>query len=97
MKLKLSEIIGSGYSDFWNFKGRYLIVKGSRGSKKSTTTALKIIYNIPSGFKLTAKMVTNYRQLKTIYDQRKNHRLPEWHGVCKWIETLPYMKEFLDL
>lgn len=57
---------------------------------------LKIIYNIPSGFRLTAKMVTNYRQLKTIYDQRKNHRLPEWHGVCDWIITLPYMKEFLE-
>lgn len=58
---------------------------------------LKLIYNIPSGFRLTAKMVTNYRQLKTIYSQRKNHRLPEWHGVCDWIETLPYMKEFLGL
>lgn len=58
---------------------------------------LKIIYNIPSGFKLTAKMTTNYRQLKTIYDQRKYHRLPEWRGVCKWIETLPYMKQFLNL
>lgn len=56
---------------------------------------LKIIYNIPSGFKLTAKMTTNYRQLKTIYDQRKCHRLPEWRGVCEWIESLPYMKEFL--
>ena len=58
---------------------------------------LKIIYNIPSGFRLTAKMVTNYRQLKTIYDQRKNHRLPEWRGVCKWIESLPYMKDFLGM
>ena len=58
---------------------------------------LKIIYNIPSGFRLTAKMVTNYRQLKTIYDQRKNHRLPEWRGVCEWIESLPYMRDFLGL
>ena len=58
---------------------------------------LKIIYNIPSGFRLTAKMVTNYRQLKTIYGQRKNHRLPEWRGVCKWIESLPYMKDFLGM
>ena len=58
---------------------------------------LKLIYNIPTGFKLTAGMVTNYRQLKTIYDQRKCHRLPEWRGVCEWIETLPYMKEFLSL
>ena len=62
MKLKLSEIIGSGYSDFWNFKGRYLIVKGSRGSKKSTTTALKIIYNImkyPESNALVVRQIFN--------------------------------------
>ena len=40
---KLSEIVGAGYDDFLKFKGRYLIVKGGRGSKKSTTAALKII------------------------------------------------------
>lgn len=44
--IKLSEVIGGGYQDFWNFKGRYLLVKGSRGSKKSTTAALKIIFNM---------------------------------------------------
>lgn len=44
MQIKLSEIIGKGYNQFWHFKGRYLLVKGSRGSKKSTTAALKIIY-----------------------------------------------------
>ncbi|MBO7253269.1 MAG: hypothetical protein J6V25_11670 [Oscillospiraceae bacterium] len=50
---------------------------------------LEILYNIPTGFQLTARMTTNYRQLKTIYQQRKNHRLPEWREFCKWIETLP--------
>ena len=50
----------------------------------------KLIYNIPSGFQLTARMTTNYQQLKTIYSQRKNHRLkPDWGEFCKWIETLP--------
>lgn len=44
MRIRLSDKIGSGYTDFWNFKGRYLLVKGSRGSKKSTTAAMKIIY-----------------------------------------------------
>ena len=43
-QIKLSEKIGRGYDDFWHFKGRYLLVKGSRGSKKSTTAAMKIIY-----------------------------------------------------
>ena len=51
---------------------------------------LAILYNIPTGFQLTARMTTNYRQLKTIYQQRKNHRLPEWREFTKWIETLPY-------
>lgn len=51
---------------------------------------LEILYSNPAGFKLTARMTTNYRQLKTIYFQRKTHRLPEWRAFCEWIETLPY-------
>jgi len=51
---------------------------------------LRLLYNIPSGFRLTARMTTNYRQLKTIYQQRKNHRLPEWREFCQWVETLPH-------
>lgn len=41
--VKLSEIVGGGYKDFWNFKGRYRVCKGSRASKKSKTTALNFI------------------------------------------------------
>ena len=51
---------------------------------------LEILYNNPAGFMLTAGMTTNYRQLKTIYFQRRAHRLPEWREFCKWIETLPH-------
>lgn len=54
---------------------------------------LEILYSNPCGFKLTAGMTTNYRQLKTIYHQRKTHRLPEWREFCAWIETLPMFKE----
>lgn len=50
----------------------------------------KVIYNIPSGFEYTARLTTNYRQLKTIYHQRKTHRLPDWQIFCNWIEELPY-------
>nr|DAM85167.1 MAG TPA: terminase large subunit [Caudoviricetes sp.] len=45
-RIYLPDIVGSGYKDFWNFKGRYRVVKGSRASKKSATTALWYIYNI---------------------------------------------------
>lgn len=51
---------------------------------------LEILYSNPAGFRLTARMTTNYRQLKTIYSQRRNHRLPEWRAFCEWIETLPH-------
>lgn len=51
---------------------------------------LEILYSNPCGFRITARMTTNYRQLKTIYKQRKDHRLPEWRIFCAWIKTLPY-------
>lgn len=56
---------------------------------------LNLLYNIPSGFELTARLTTNYRALKTVYSQRKNHRLPEWRAFCKWVETLPYANELI--
>lgn len=51
---------------------------------------LKAVYNTPCGLELTARMTTNYLQLKTIYNQRKNHKLPEWKVVCDMIEALPH-------
>ena len=53
----------------------------------------KIIASLPCGFVLGATMTTNYRQLKTIYLQRKDHKLVEWHDFCKWCESLPMFKE----
>ncbi|MGL5550590.1 MAG: PBSX family phage terminase large subunit [Culicoidibacterales bacterium] len=40
--VSIKQIVGGGYGKFWNWEGRYLVVKGSRGSKKSKTTALKL-------------------------------------------------------
>ena len=56
---------------------------------------LEILYSNPAGFRLTARMTTNYRCLRNIYKQRHDHRLPEWRAFCDWIETLPYAREFL--
>ena len=49
-----------------------------------------IVASLPCGFVLGATMTTNYRQLKTIYQQRKHHKLREWHDFCNWVETLPH-------
>ena len=46
IKINLPQKIGKGYGNFWRSKQRYLVCKGSRGSKKSTTTAQKIIYKM---------------------------------------------------
>ena len=46
IKKNIPQIIGKGYATYWNYKGRYRVVKGGRGSKKSTTTALWIIYKM---------------------------------------------------
>lgn len=56
---------------------------------------LTILYNVPVGLNLTARLVTNYRALKTLYFQRKNHRLPEWRYFCYWVENLPCFNELI--
>lgn len=45
-RISLKKVVGKHYNQFWNFKGRYRVVKGSRASKKSKTTALWIITNM---------------------------------------------------
>ena len=66
-----------------------------RLKKLITQKYLEILYSNPAGFMLTARLTTNYRCLKNIWRQRRNHRLPEWRAFCKWIETLPYAKELI--
>lgn len=45
-RVSLQSIVGKGYKEFWNFKGRYRVCKGSRASKKSKTAALNAIFRI---------------------------------------------------
>ena len=72
----------------------YLSIDGDALPELKKRAYLKLLYNLPSGFELMAGMTTNYRCLKNIYAQRRNHRLPDWHTVCDWIETLP-MADYL--
>ena len=44
LNLDIHKAVGLNYDDFLYSKKRYLVCKGSRGSKKSCTTALKIVY-----------------------------------------------------
>lgn len=60
-------------------------------------TYLRLLYNVPSGIELTAHVVTNYGQLKTMWHQRHDHRLPEWRKFCDWILTLPKFSELTGI
>lgn len=56
-----------------------------------------LVASLPCGFCLCATMTTNYQQLKTMYRQRRNHKLKEWHVFCDWILNLPHFKELTGL
>ena len=65
-------------------------------STKDKETWYEMIQLLPSSFMQIRTLDLNYETLITMYKQRKNHKLHEWYIFCSWIETLPYMKEFLD-
>lgn len=55
---------------------------------------MKLISNLPMGYELWMTVSTNYLQLKTIFTQRKNHKLKEdWGEFCKWCVSLPRFTE----
>lgn len=56
---------------------------------------LKLLYSTPSGILLTGRVTTNYLQLMNIYQQRHNHRLPEWRQFTQELLELPMFKELL--
>ena len=55
---------------------------------------LRLLHSCPNGLQMTGRVTTNYMQLKNIWIQRHNHRLPEWRQFCNEILELPYFKEF---
>ena len=58
-----------------------------------TELYMQIIMSMPNGFIITARMTTNYRELKNIYNQRNTHRLQEWRDFCNQLRTLPYFDQ----
>lgn len=84
INVSLKKVVGGGYKQYWNYKGRYRVVKGGRGSKKSTTTALNIISRMmeyPLSNTLVVRKVfkdhkdSTYAQLKWAINQLKVRHL----------------------
>lgn len=57
---------------------------------------MKCVNDCPMGLELFVRVSTNYKQLQTIYWQRKDHKLREdWGEFCRFVESLPYAKELI--
>ena len=54
-----------------------------------------LIQLLPNGWNQKRTITLNYQVLRAMYFARKNHKLTEWHELCKWIESLPYAKELI--
>lgn len=63
---------------------------------KSYEDFMVMLSNCPQGIELFMRVSTNYLQLRTLYRQRKNHKLNEdWGAVFEFIEKLPYANDFI--
>ena len=57
---------------------------------------MQVVSNCPLGLELWMRVSTNYKQLQTIYYQRRYHKLKEdWNAVINMIKELPYFEEFI--
>jgi hypothetical protein len=67
-------------------------------SKTKYEAFMTIVSNLPMGFEMWMTIKTNYLQLKTMYNQRKGHKLQEdWGAFCAWCLTLPNFKELTGI
>lgn len=68
---------------------------GTHGIFDKTDLVRLIKQFLPDSYNQLRMIDINYECLMNIYPQSKNYRLSEWREFCEWIETLPYMNEFL--
>ena len=86
------------FVDFNSFPGeslKYTIAFLNRARELYIKTKDKrywwqMIQLLPSSYNQKRTVMVNYEVLANIYRSRRNHKLDEWHGLCKLITTLPY-------
>lgn len=83
-RINLPDVIGRGYGAFWGFRGRYRVVKGSRASKKSKTTALWYVYNL---MKLRG---ANLLVIRKTYRTLKDSCFTELRWAVKRLQAEPW-------
>lgn len=82
---------------YWSYENNYETCIEVTGREKALYAAfMTMVSNCPAGLELWMRVSTNYKQLQTIYYQRRHHRLKEdWGAIIDMIEGLPYAKSLI--
>jgi hypothetical protein len=92
-KEDFTEHTWTGAIEHCNFLVKFY--NSSISKEQKELTFRELISVLPSGYLKWMGISTNYLQLKTIYNQRKSHKLEEWRFFCNWIESLSLSKELI--
>ena len=92
-KTRVDESMFSEYTDKVIID-RLIEIQKTHTKNPTKDNLLRLLYSCPAGITVRAGITTNYRQLKTIYEQRHNHVLPEWREFCQFLLTLPHFAEW---
>ena len=68
-----------------------------QGKGLATDELVKIKSELKEGTMQKRIQMFSYQCLRRIWFQRHNHRLPEWHDFCAWIESLPLSEELITI
>ena len=91
----IKDAVGHQYGEFWNFRGRYRVVKGGRGSKKSTTAALWLIHNIMM-FWVRYKVKPNALVLRRYYVTHRNSTFAQLQWAIDRLNVRQFWKATLS-
>lgn len=50
----------------------------------------QMIQLLPMSYNYRRTVHLNYAVVRSMYHQRKRHKLDEWRTFCEWVESLPY-------
>ncbi|SNU09725.1 phage terminase large subunit [Streptococcus equinus] len=92
INVDIPELVGGGYGKFWRSKNFYRVVKGSRGSKKSKTTALNYVVRLlkyPWANLLVIRRFSNTNKQSTYTDFKWACNQLKVAHLFKFNESLP--------
>ena len=92
---RLRDMVKSGVVHFNEKTSKEVVSEFMKLINDDSVSDETLANSCPMGLELTARVTTNYLQLRTMYHQRKSHKLEEWHSFCEFIKTLPYAKELI--